>query len=199
MINLKLLAKNEATHKQAGFSMPTVLSFMLAMAIISVSVMSVVLDNFSQSGMVIKRQEALNIAEAGVNYYLWHMAHNSNDYKDGNSTPTVQDPKYGFGPYDHEYYDVDGTKKGTYTLWIKPSGDGSTIVTVRSVGKTEDGTSRTIETKIGAASFASYGLLADVEFWFGQSESADGPVFSNIHDIPKFFFTPVQSLINIFS
>lgn len=27
----------------------------------------------------------------------------------------------------------------------------------------------------------------------------DGPVFSNIHDIPKFFFTPVQSLINIFS
>ncbi len=29
------------------------------------------------------REMAFQIAEAGVNYYRWHLAHNKTDYKDG--------------------------------------------------------------------------------------------------------------------
>ena len=34
-------------------------------------------------------QVAINIAEAGINYYLWHMSHNSGDYKDGTTAAPV--------------------------------------------------------------------------------------------------------------
>ena len=175
---LKIPYLRSAEPTQAGFTLPTVLSFIIAMSIIAATVMMIIINNITFSGQTIARQQALNIAEAGVNYYLWHMSHNSDDYKDGNTTPTTQ-TTYGFGPYQHDYYDSNALKKGTFTLWIKPSSTGSTVVTVRSLGKTDDGVQRTIEAKIGAASFASYGLLADVEFWFGSTETADGPVFSN--------------------
>ncbi len=166
-------------HSESGFTLPTVLSFIIAMSIITTTVMVVVMDNLVTSGVNIRRQQALQIAEGGINYYLWHMAHNATDYKDGNSTPTTPDASLGYGPYIHDYYDSTARKTGTFTLWIKPSGNGSTIMTVRSIGKTDDGTTRAVEARIGAASFASYGLLADVEFWFGEAEAANGPVFSN--------------------
>ncbi len=171
---------NQSEQKlEQGFTLPTVLSFIIAMGIITTTVMTVVIGNLLSSGAVIARQQAMHIAEAGVNYYLWHMAHNATDYKDGNSTPAAPDPELGYGPYTHDYVDANAQKKGTYRLWIKPQGSGSTVATIRSTGTTKDGVSRTLEARIGAASFASYGLLSDVEFWFGSSEAANGPVFSN--------------------
>lgn len=174
-----LTSKKKTLLSEAGFTMPTVLSFIIAMGIITATVMMIVVGNLVSSGEIIRRQQALSIAEGGINYYLWHMAHNGVDFKDGNSTPTTPDPKLGYGPYEHDYYDTKARKIGTYTLWVRPNGSGSTVMTVRSIGKTDDNITRTIEARIGAASFASYGLLADVEFWFGQFEAADGPVFSN--------------------
>lgn len=167
------------TASQQGFTLPTVLSFILAMTLISGAVMMIILNNLTFTAKNVKRQQALNIAEAGVNYYLWHLAHNASDFKDGGSSPTNPDPTLGYGPYTHDYFDANTVKQGNFTLWVKPKNNGSTIATVRSIGKTKDGIVRTIDAQIGAASFASYGLLSDVEFWFGENETADGPVFSN--------------------
>jgi|JI10StandDraft_1071094.scaffolds.fasta_scaffold28143_3 Tfp pilus assembly protein PilX len=166
-------------QQSSGFTLPTVVSFMVVMAILSASVVVVIANNTSIVGGNVQSQSAFDIAESGLNYYLWHLAHNATDYRDGKSTPVTPDPQLGFGPYVHDYFDSNAVKRGTYTLWIKPQGSGSTIVTVRSIGKTTDGKVRTLEAQIGATSFASYGLVADVEFWFGSNETADGPVFSN--------------------
>ena len=40
------------------------------------------------------KEQALQIAEAGINYYQWHLAHYPNDYKDGTNEngPYIQDP-----------------------------------------------------------------------------------------------------------
>lgn len=162
-----------------GFSLPTVILITVLMSIIMATVMMVVMNNLTFTERVNKSQQALNIAEAGVNYYLWHMSHDASDYRDGNKTPKNPDPKLGFGPYEHPYYNTNNEQTGTYTLWVKPAQDGSTVVTVRSIGRAKDGSERTIDAKIGAASFASYALVADVEFWFGEDESAEGPIFSN--------------------
>ena len=97
------------------------------------------------------------------------------------STPTTPDPLLGYGPYVHTYIDSNAKNAGTYTLWIKPQGSGSTIATVRSIGQAAGSSlTRTVQAQIGAASFASYGLVSDTEFWFGSNESANGPVFSNV-------------------
>ena len=99
-------------------------------------------------------QKAFNISEAGIKYYLWHLSHNNTDYKDGKTTLATPDPNLGYGPYVHNYTDNNAAVTGTYTLWIKPQGVGSTIVTVRSIGKVNGGSiTRTIEAQVGAPSF----------------------------------------------
>jgi len=167
-------------QNQAGFSMAMVLSLIVAFSLFGTALLMVILNNFFVVGNNIKSQQAFNIAEAGVNYYLWHLSHNSSDFKDGKTTPTTPDPTLGYGPYVHSYVDDNAKTTGTYTLWIKPQGNGSTIATVRSIGKINgSNTTRTVQAQIGAASFASYGVVSDTALWFGNTEIADGPVFSN--------------------
>lgn len=158
---------------------PALLSVIIAFSIVAVSVTEITLNNFFIVGNTISGQRAFNIAEAGINYYLWHLNHNNTDYKDGKTTPATQDPTLGWGPYVHNYIDSNGVNQGTYTLWIKPAATGSTIVTVRSIGQTSDGIKRTVEAQIGSPSFASFGVVSDGPLWFGNTETADGPVHSN--------------------
>jgi hypothetical protein len=160
---------------------PAILSLIIAFSIMGTALVEITLNNFTIVGNITKSQQAFNIAEAGLNYYMWHLNHNATDYKDGKTTPTTPDPTLGYGPYVHNYIDTNGVNQGTYTLWIKPAGTGSTIVDVRSIGQAA-GTSitRTVQAKIGNPSFASYGLVSDSEFWFGSNETANGPIFSNV-------------------
>lgn len=159
---------------------PGLLAIILAFGIMATSIAEVTLTNLSITSNIVKSQQAFNVAEAGINYYVWHLNHNSSDYKDGNTTPTTPDPTLGYGPYTHDYVDNNGVKEGTYTLWINPAGSGSSIVTVRSIGIASDGvTKRTVQAEVGSPSFASYAVASDSALWFGNTESADGPVHSN--------------------
>lgn len=177
----KLSCTSKKHTPRNGFIMPAVLSFIIVCGILGGALLMIIMQNFFVVGRNIHSQQAFNLAEAGVNYYLWHMAHNGTDYRDGQSTPTTPDATLGYGPYVHTYRDADAKVAGTFTLWIKPQGSGSTIVTVRSIGKAANSTAtRTVEAKIGVTSFASYALVSDLEFWFGASESANGPIFSNV-------------------
>ncbi len=165
---------------QDGFIMPTILSFIILAGVLSVAVVEVVNTNISTVNNNVERQQAFNIAEAGINYYLWHLSHNSSDFKDGKSTPTTPDADLGYGPYVHDYVDSNAVDEGTFTLWIKPQGNGSTIATVESIGKVKNtNTIRTIKAQIGEPSFASYAVNDDSALWFGADETADGPVHSN--------------------
>ena len=73
-----------------------------------------------------ERALAFTIAEAGVEYYRWHLAHNATDYTDGTGQP---------GPYTHDYFNKDNDKIGEFILDITPPISGSTIVTIKSTGK----------------------------------------------------------------
>lgn len=166
--------------KQFGFVLPTLLSIIVGLGIIIMAAATMIEVNYNSVANNNQSQKAFNIAEAGINYYLWHLSHNSADFKDGQTTPTTPDATLGYGPYVHNYIDTDANVSGTYTLWIKPQGNGSTIATVRSIGQVNGNSAkRTIEAKVGAPSFASYALVSDSEFWFGNTESSDGPTHSN--------------------
>ena len=74
----------------------------------------------------IAKEQALQIAEAGINYYQWHLAHFPTDFKDGTNVN---------GPYVHNYVDTDTEDiLGQYSLVITPPQNGSTIVTIASTG-----------------------------------------------------------------
>jgi len=166
--------------KQSGFVLPALLSIIIALSIIILAVASAIDMNFNSVNNNNQSQKAFNIAESGINYYLWHLSHNPTDFKDGNTTPATPDADLGYGPYVHNYVNADAQITGTYTLWIKPQGVGSTIMTVRSIGKaTGSNIIRTVEAQVGTPSFASYAISSDSAIWFGNTESANGPVHSN--------------------
>lgn len=118
------------------------------------------------------RQQASNIAEAGVNYYRWHLAHAPEDYQDGTGEQ---------GPYLHDYYDPQGKIIGQYELNIMPPDEGSSIVTIRSTGwtKEEPRAKRTIMASYGQPSYARYSFLHNANVWFGEGLTIYGDVHSN--------------------
>lgn len=158
----------------------TLLAMITVFTILMIGVVELINLNVSTVANNITSQKAFNIAEAGVNYYLWHISHSPNDYKDGGTTPTTPNATLGYGPYLHTYTDDNGINQGSYTLWINPQGAGSTIATIRSIGKVNGSSiTRTVEAKIGSPSFASYGVVSDNALYFGNTETASGPVHSN--------------------
>lgn len=166
----------------AGFVIPTLLMVIVIFSIFMVTVGTIMGVTLGDAGRNQSKQTAFNIAEAGVNYYLWHISHDKTDFKDGNSTPNTPDPILGYGPYVHDYRDGTGNVIGTFTLYIKPGNIGSNVATVQSEGKMAglNGSSRTIKAQIGAPSFSTYSVVSNSQLWFGDTETADGPVHSNV-------------------
>jgi type II secretory pathway pseudopilin PulG len=163
--------------RQSGYIMLTALVMGLVLSMLGTIGAQVLVNNARFAKFEERQSKALNVAEAGINYYLWHLSHNPTDYKDGGTTPTSAP----YGPYVHNYYDNDGNLIGTYTLTITPPPNGSTITTVKSVGQVPymQG-ARTVLAQIGQPSFANYALLTNTEVWFGSTESSSGPVQSNV-------------------
>ena len=118
------------------------------------------------------RDQAIQIAEAGIDYYRWHLAHAPLDFQDGTATS---------GPYLHTYNDKQGNPLGMFTLSITPPPVGSTLVTVKSTGKVNaDSTvSRTIQSKFAKPSLAKYAVVANSFMNFGPGTEIFGPIHSN--------------------
>jgi len=122
---------------------------------------------------VIEREQALQIAEAGINYYQWRLAHFPKDYQDGTGRP---------GPYVHDYIDVDKQEKiGQFSLVITPPQVGSTVVTIQSTGWTlrKPNIKRTITVRYGIPSLTKYSFLSNVDIWIGEDEAVSGRFMSN--------------------
>ncbi len=118
------------------------------------------------------RELALHIAEAGIEYYRWHLAHAQNDYQDGTGVP---------GPYVHNFNDKDGNIIGNYTLTITPPPVGSTVVAIKSTGVlvNDPKLKRSIEVRLGISSWAKFAVVANTNMRFGVGTEVFGPIHSN--------------------
>lgn len=118
------------------------------------------------------RVSALEIAESGIEYYRWHLAHAPTDYQDGTGHE---------GPYVHSYYDRNGNQVGTFTLEITPPPLNSSIVYIKSTGKliSDPTIEKVIEARLGIPSFAKYATAVDADVRFGEGTEVFGPIHSN--------------------
>ncbi len=123
--------------------------------------------------------QALDIAEAGINYYRWHLAHNEKDFTDGTGADPDGVPPN--GPYVHNFSSADGTLKGKFSLEITPPIPGSTIVTIASTGWTDKFplVKKTIVARYGIPSFSKFAVLLNCNVRFGSGTEIYGPVHSN--------------------
>lgn len=118
------------------------------------------------------RAQAFMAAEAGVEYYRWHLAHAQSDYEDGTGEP---------GPYVHEFKDKDGSVIGAFSLDITAPQVGSTVVTINSTGTVaiDPTISKIIEAKMAIPSFAKYAIAVNDFVRFGEGTEIFGPIHSN--------------------
>jgi type II secretory pathway pseudopilin PulG len=121
---------------------------------------------------VLVREQALQVAEAGIEYARWHLAHFQTDYTLGEETS---------GPHTYPFYDYGGNQIGSYTLTVTPPSLGSTIVTITSEGRidTAVSASRTIEVRLAIPSLAKYAVVANDSMRFGAGTEIFGPLHSN--------------------
>ncbi len=144
-------------------------------SIIMLPIISILVTKTKTTYLAVEKENALQIAEAGMNYYQWHLAHYISDYNDGNSATST-------GPYVHDYKDYDTEEIiGQYSLKITAPIVGSTIVTIESTGWTSDNPSlkRTVTARYGIPSLAQYAFLSNDAVWIGTNESINGKLQSN--------------------
>lgn len=120
------------------------------------------------------REMAFQIAEAGADYYRWHLAHDMTDYYDGNGPTST-------GPYVHEYKDKDGNLVGYFSLSIAPPPTGTTVVTVSSTGwvKNQTNSKRTVKVRLGFPALTDYAFLTNTDVWIGDDEVTHGKFHAN--------------------
>ena len=161
------------TKKTRGEMLIYLLIVVFLFSVMMLPVISNVGLEFKAGVAAQNRELALQIAEAGVNYYQWHLAHFSTDYQDGTGAA---------GPYVHPYVDTDtGATIGQFSLTITPPATGSTIVLIQSTGWTTANPSvtRTVTARYGIPSLALYSFLSNDIIWIGNTETINGKMQSN--------------------
>lgn len=152
-----------------------VLIFVFTVALISLLSVSVYQLRVVRSSVY--KEQAFQIAEAGANYYQWHLAHYATDYADGTGQVCST-----CGPYIHDYVDQNSGKTiGKYSLTITKPLTGSTVTTIESTGWTTDNPNvkRKVTVRYGIPSLAKFAFLTNSDVWVGDSESVNGEMHSN--------------------
>lgn len=126
---------------------------MVAMfVVIFTSLAGLVNRSYHQTVLQAQDERALRLAEAGLDYARWRLAHNSTDYSP--ATRTIND----------QFAGTLGEADITFT----PPANGGSTITITSVGKTTNHTERqvTLQVKYGQQSLARYALITNSDVWF---------------------------------
>jgi hypothetical protein len=121
-----------------------------------------------------QKATAFAIAEAGVEYYRWHLSHAPTDFYDGQGSSST-------GPYIHPYFDKNGAQVGQFELAITPPATGTTIVTVEATGRVSYATStpKIIRSRLGVPFIGQYAVVSNGNIRFSSTTEVYGLVHSN--------------------
>jgi len=157
-----------------GVTVILVLVFMGVFGLIVSTVASYVFTQATIGRAKLAREEALQIAEAGIEYYKWFLAHNPQDLQNGTGLP---------GPYEYIVNDPEGGEVGTAEIAVEGNiacGD------IQSVDITSEGRSssnpqfkRTLFARYAKPSVAEYAYIINSNVWAGADRNIVGPYHSN--------------------
>lgn len=163
--------------RNAAGARGSLLLYVVVFGALAFSLVVVSVSGYAVSEQVAARyrknsEQALQVAEAGINYYRWHLAHNQTDYQDGTGQS---------GPYLHTYEDAAGNTMGYFSLGITPPASGSTVVIISSTGwvANQPNSKRTIKARVGFLSLTDYAFLTNTDVWIGDTEVTHGKFHAN--------------------
>lgn len=167
-----------SSHHSSTYSAGYLLVLVLVLGAVFFTITTAFIGYIVTQSQAVKQQVSLEkaseIAEAGLNYYRWYLAHYPDDVTNGTGVP---------GPYVHTYADPEDGVIGEFSLNIASStycGDVSAI-DVSSTGTTydDDSVSRTINARYSRPTVAEYAFIINSNVWAGADRVIIGPYHSN--------------------
>jgi hypothetical protein len=157
-----------------GMTTALVLIFIGVFMLVLGTITSYALQESRYGRALYAREQALHIAESGLEYYRWYLAHNPNDLTNGTGSS---------GPYNYGVSDPEGGSLGNAAITV--TGNTQCGI-VQSVDITAEGRSnadpkyaRTLTARYMRPSVAAYSYLLNSNVWAGPSRTIIGPYFSN--------------------
>ena len=159
------------------------LVIMFMVSIVMTSIIGFIVGQTKYSLQVHAREQSFQIAESGIHFYRWYLAHQV----EGRTAQQVADfwttgSPYGVGtPYEVEYKDPGGSPIGKYKLEVTPPTTGSTALTVKATGWTYryPDVKRVIQVRFRKPSWSEYTVLANDTMRFGAGTEVFGKIHSN--------------------
>lgn len=162
------------TNQKSGYLLIFVMIFS---AVLFTIISSFITFIIVQSKVVTNRiqfEQAGQIAEAGLNYYKWFLAHYPNDITNGTGLP---------GPYIGIYKDPEGAPLGEYSLTIASTTYCGEVVSLalESTGHTYENPviERTVKANYARPTIADYAFILNSSVWAGPDRIITGPYHSN--------------------
>lgn len=146
-------------------------------AILLTSIVGFVVSQLQYSMKQHDREQALQIAEAGIHFYKWYLAHQL----DGRTASQVQAFWSGGTALGQTTPYVDTYDNGQYSIVVTPPATGSTIVYITSTGHTDSnpGLERTIKVRLRRPSWSESAVVANDFMRFGEGTEVYGKIHSN--------------------
>jgi hypothetical protein len=168
---------NNKRNKKASVLAYTLIIISIVSIFLTAS-MKIVVTNIHYGINRESKEEALQIAEAGVYFYRWYLAHQvagltKKQIRQFWSTGTA----YGVATD----YEEDFNGVGRYSINVIPPTSNSTIVVVEATGwtyKTPD-LKRTVKVRFRQPSWSEFSVLSDSDVRFGSGTHVYGPIHSN--------------------
>lgn len=160
-----------------GSAIAYALAITATVMILLVSIIGFVGSHLKYSYTQRDREQALHIAEAGIHFYKWYLAHQL-DGRTAGQIKTFWASGTALGqsaPY------VGTFANGTYTITVTPPDASETIVYIESTGatiKSPDHT-RTIRVRLRRPSWSEFAVLTDEAVRFGSGTEVFGKIHSN--------------------
>lgn len=164
--------------KNKGSALAYALVILSIVTIVLVSMLGYISSQLKFSANRVEREKAFQIAESGIYYYRWYLAHNTsgktvqaiNDFWDSGTALGVASP-----------FEADYDRVGKYKIEVTPPEAGSTVAIVKSTGWTykSPGVSRTIQVRFRRPSWSEYMFLVNGFINFGDEATVYGKVHSN--------------------
>jgi hypothetical protein len=161
-------------NSSRGVTTLLVLAFMGIFMLVLGTITSYAFEQAKYGRALYGREQALAVAEAGLEYYKWFLAHNPGDLTNGTGQA---------GPYSYVVNDPEGGTIGTASISVTGNSECGVLQSIDLVSK---GTSnlnpqfpRSVRVRYMQQSVAAYSYLLNSNVWAGSDRNITGPYFSN--------------------
>lgn len=178
--------EKEIYGTEKGSALALVLVMVAAVSIILTSLLGYITSQVSYSKDRVERERAFQVAEAGIFFYRWYLAHEIS----GRTAEQINDFWETTGPncpigvcsaYEADFKDFQGNVIGRYRLEVQKPQLGSTIVMATSTGWTfkKPSVKRTVRVRFRRPSWSENIVLANDDMRFGSGTTVNGRIHSN--------------------